>query len=302
MSHSPSLFDMSLMRTRVERAHQIGFEDFLVKRAVEDLDERLQAILRPFPAALDWGTPLSGVRAVLSAHNKGALFYQAGLSLAGLNFADAQLITHLEHVPFAPLSFDLITSLLALQSINDLPGALVQLRRLLKPDGLFIGCLLGGNTLTELRQAFLQAESECDQGVSPHVAPHIDVREMGGLLQRAGFKLPVTDVDTVIARYDTPLGLMHDLRRMGLTNALTARSKRFLRRDLLLRACDIYQSRFADGDGRIRATFEIVWFSGWAEHESQQLPLKPGSAKMSLIDALNPRSEDHSVFQPPIVG
>lgn len=282
MPQSAHLFDISGLRKRVQRAHHIGFVDFMMKHAINDLSERMQVILRPFPDVLDWGTPTVSVQAALSSQGKGERFYRVGFE-----HTYPQLVSDLELVPFVPQSFDLITSLLALQSVNDLPGTLIQLKRALKPDGLLMGCLLGGHTLTELRQAFLQAESELNQGVSPHVAPHIDVKEMGSLLQRAGLKLPVTDVDTLIVRYDHPLALMRDLRAMGLTNVLTARSKRFLRRDVLMRMCEVYMERFSDADGRIRATFEIVWFSGWAEHESQQKPLKPGSAKMSLIDALN---------------
>jgi SAM-dependent methyltransferase len=255
------LFDTALIRQHLHRARKLGYVDFLLKRAQDDLEERLQAILRPFPDRLDWGTP-TGENAL---HD-------------------------LEQVPHQPASLDLITSILALQNVNDLAGALIQLRQILKPDGLLIGCLLGGRSLHELRQAFLQAESEGQGGATPRVAPQIDVRDMGALLQRAGLKLPVTDVDTVTVRYNNPLDLMHDLRRMGLTNALHARSKRFLRRNVLMRACDVYASHFSDPDGRIRATFELVWFSGWAAHESQQQPLKPGSAQISLTQILKPTS------------
>jgi hypothetical protein len=163
---------------------------------------------------------------------------------------------------------------------------LIQIRRALKPDGLFIGCLLGGATLTELRQAFTEAEAEMEGGVSPRVAPFADVRDLGGLLQRAGFALPVTDIEPVTVRYADPSGLFRDLRAMGLTNALRARRKAPLRRATLMRACEIYAQRFADADGRLRATFELAWLSGWAPHASQQRPLQPGSAKMRLADAL----------------
>jgi SAM-dependent methyltransferase len=191
-----------------------------------------------------------------------------------------------EALPLASSRFDLAVSLLALQHVNDLPGALAQLRRVLKADGLFIGCLLGGRTLTELRQAFGQAEVEIEGGISPRVAPFAEVREMGSLLQRAGFALPVTDVDTITVRYADPFALMRDLRAMGLTNVLTERRRTPLRRDTLMRMAAIYAERFADPDGRLRATFEVLWLSGWAPHESQQKPLKPGSAKSRLADAL----------------
>jgi hypothetical protein len=166
---------------------------------------------------------------------------------------------------------------------------LVQIRRALKPDGLFLAALLGGETLTELRQSFAAAESEIEDGASPRVAPFADLRELGALLQRAGFRLPVTDVDRVTVRYATAFNLMHDLRRMGASNALVARRRTPLRRATLLRMAEIYAERFADGDGRLRATFEIVWLSGWAPHPDQPKALRPGSAKTRLANALGTR-------------
>src|ERR1700691_3245789 len=194
-----------------------------------------------------------------------------------------------EALPFGDATFDLVVSALTLQFVNDLPGVLVQIRRALKPDGLFLAALLGGDTLAELRHSFAAAESEVEGGASPRVAPFADLRELGALLQRAGFALPVTDVDRVTVRYDTVFGLMHDLRRMGATNALLARRRTPLRRATLVRMAEIYAERFADNDGRVRATFEIVWLSGWAPHPDQQKPLKPGSAKTRLADVLGTR-------------
>ena len=191
-----------------------------------------------------------------------------------------------EALPFRDGSLDLVVSALSLQFVNDLPGTLVQIRRALKPDGLFLAALVGGDTLTELRQAFAAAEAEIEGGVSPRVAPFADLRDLGALLQRAGFALPVTDVDRLTVRYASPLALMHDLRRMGATNALVERRRTPLRRATLARMMEIYGERFADPDGRMRATFEIVWLSGWAPHESQQQPLRPGSAQPRLADAL----------------
>jgi SAM-dependent methyltransferase len=176
-----------------------------------------------------------------------------------------------------------------LQFVSDLPGVLLQIRRALKPDGLLLAALFGGDTLTELRQSFAAAESEVEGGASPHVAPFVELRELGGLLQRAGFALPVTDVERVTVRYASALDLMQDLRRMGATNSLTSRRRTPLRRTTLMRMAEIYAQRFADADGRIRATFDIVWLSGWAPHPDQQQPLKPGSAKARLADALGAR-------------
>jgi SAM-dependent methyltransferase len=194
-----------------------------------------------------------------------------------------------EALPFGDATLDLVVSALTLQYVNDLPGVLVQIRRALKPDGLFLGALIAGETLTELRQAFAAAESEVEGGASPRVAPFADLRELGALLQRAGFALPVTDVDRLTVRYDSVFGLMRDLRRMGATNALHARRRAPLKRATLHRLAEIYAERFADDDGRLRATFEIVWLSGWAPHPDQQQPLRPGSAKTRLADALGTR-------------
>ena len=191
-----------------------------------------------------------------------------------------------ETLPLEPESLDLAVSALALQFVNDLPGVLAQIRRALKPDGLLLAAMIGGDTLTELRQSFAAAEAECEGGVSPRVAPFADLRDIGGLLQRAGLALPVTDVDRVVVRYDSAFALMHDLRRMGATNILIERRRMPTRRATLLRMAQIYAERFADPDGRIRATFDIIWLSGWAPHESQPKPLRPGSAKASLEEAV----------------
>jgi hypothetical protein len=179
-----------------------------------------------------------------------------------------------------------VASALALQFVNDLPGTLIQIRRALKPDGLLLAAMIGGESLFELREAFALAEAEVEGGVSPRVAPFADLRDLGSLLQRAGFALPVTDVDRITVRYDSPLALMHDLRRMGAGNILAERRKTPLRRATLRRLTEIYVERFADPDGRIRATFDIVWLSGWAPHQSQQQPLEPGAARTRLADAL----------------
>ena len=181
---------------------------------------------------------------------------------------------------------DAVISLLALHHVNDIPGTLAQIRRVLRPDGLFLACLLGGETLRELRESFMQAETELLGGVSPRVAPFGDVRALGHLLQRAGFALPVADHEIITVRYGHPLNLMRDLRQMGLTNALAERSRVPMTRALLMRAAAVYQERFSDADGKIRATFDCVWLSGWSPHDSQQKPLKPGSAAMRLADVL----------------
>ncbi|MGF3023346.1 methyltransferase domain-containing protein [Methylobacterium aquaticum] len=282
---SPLLFDSALIRKRLARARRAGFADFLVARAVDDLSDRLDAVLREFPSALDLATPVPAAAAWLRRSGRAAAVTRLAPVPEPASPGLAVAIGDPEALPFADRRFDLAVSLLALQHANDLPGALVQVRRALKPDGLFVGCLLGGRTLTELRQVLTQAESEVEGGVSPRVAPFAEVRDLGGLLQRAGFALPVTDVETVTVRYGDPVGLMRDLRAMGLTNALRER-RGALRRETLMRAAHLYAERFADADGRLRATFELIWLSGWVPHESQQKPLRPGSAQARLADAL----------------
>ena len=188
--------------------------------------------------------------------------------------------------PFTDGSLELVVSGLALQFVNDLPGLLIQVRRALKPDGLLLAAMIGGDSLSELREAFAQAESEVEGGLSPRVLPFGDIRELGSLMQRAGFALPVVDSDRVTVRYGSPIELMRDLRAMGATNPLFERRRTPLKRATLRRMIEVYAERFADSDGRIRATFEIVWLSGWAPHESQQKPLTPGSATRRLADAL----------------
>ncbi|MEL6060019.1 MULTISPECIES: methyltransferase domain-containing protein [unclassified Methylobacterium] len=283
MDASATLFDTAIARRRLARAVRSGYAGFLLERLAEDLDDRLGAVLRSFSTVLDLATPVPIVAPLLARRYPEARH----LRLAPLpERAGNRIVGDPELLPLAPGSLDLAVSLLALHGVNDLPGTLIQLRRALRPDGLFVGCLLGGATLTELRQSFGQAESEIEGGISPRVAPFAAVREAGGLLQRAGFALPVADTDTLTVRYADPFSLMRDLRAMGMTNALTERRRTPLRRATLLRAAEIYAERFADPDGRVRATFEVLWLSGWVPHASQQKPLRPGSAKSRLADAL----------------
>lgn len=281
----PQIFDRALLARRLARAAQKHPATFLLERAVDDLTSRLETILRPFPRVLDLATPtplLAQALAVRSDRHVTRAASRPEAAAPGLE----TLVCDAETLPFAPASFDLAVSALALQWVNDLPGTLIQIRRALAPDGLFLACLAGGQTLTELRGALAAAEEEILGGASPRVAPFADIRDLGALLQRAGFALPVTDSETVTVRYASLFSLMADLRAMGSTNVLTQRLRRPTRRALFLRAAEIYAQRHADADGRLRATFEFIWLSGWVPHESQQKPLQPGSAKMRLADAL----------------
>jgi SAM-dependent methyltransferase len=289
---TPLVFDRPLVRRRLSRALRQGYADFLLVRAVEDLEERLSTVLRSFSLALDVGTPTPAAADALRRSGRAETVIRLSpVAEPGSVLGDE------ERLPFSGERFDLAVSLLALQGVNDLPGSLVQIRRALRPDGLFVGALLGGTTLTELRQALTQAEAEIEGGVSPRVAPFADLRDIGGLLQRAGFALPVADSDIVRVRYANAFALMRDLRQMGLTNALQDRRRTPLRRATLIRAAEVYAERFGEPDGRIPATFEIVWLSGWTPHESQQKPLRPGSAKVRLADALGVK-EGEAPFNP----
>jgi SAM-dependent methyltransferase len=283
MPQSPNIFPRSLLRARQRRARSLGPETFLLDRVAGELSDRLAVVLRQFERAVDLGTPTDTLCRALAAGGKVAGIVSASVQ-SGVNVAVDE-----EALPFADASLDLVVSALALQFVNDLPGTLIQIRRALKPDGLLLAALIGGESLTELRAAFAQAESEIEGGASPRVAPFADVREMGALLQRAGFALPVVDSDRLTVRYRTVLDLMRDLRRMGATNVLHERRRAPLKRATLQRLAEIYAQRFADVDGRLRATFDIVWLSGWAPHENQQKPLRPGSATHRLADALGTR-------------
>jgi SAM-dependent methyltransferase len=291
MNAPPRLFDRTLHRRRLDRAAPgYGAADFLKTRAAADSVERLEAIMRTFPLAVDLGARTGAFAAALAqspAADKVGCLIQGDLSarmLAGRPGLRVQLDE--EALPFAPESLDLIVSSLALHWTNDLPGALIQIREALKPDGLFIGALLGGATLTELRQSLLQAESELSGGAGLRISPFADVLDAAGLLQRARFALPVADIDRVTVRYAHPLELIRDVRAMGESNVLTERARQPLSRKVLARACEIYRERFSGADGRVEATFEIIIMTGWAPHPDQQQPLRPGSAKMRLADAL----------------
>jgi SAM-dependent methyltransferase len=285
---APQIFDAALSRARLQRALRLAMPgvDFLLRRAAADFVDRLALVKREFAVAVDVATPGPHGADALRSDPRVRFVARAAPIAMGADSADAVFVGEAERLALAPQSCDLVASLLALQGVNDLPGALIQIRQALKPDGLFLACLLGGDTLTELRQSLTAGEAEILAGAAPRIAPFADVRALGALLQRAGFALPVVDLDRVIVRYDDIVALMRDLRAMGATNVLIARSRRFLRRDVLARAGQIYGERFVDSDGRLRATFDLVWLSGWAPHESQQKPLRPGSARARLEDAI----------------
>jgi SAM-dependent methyltransferase len=289
MAANPILFDRALLRQRQRRARMLGAEFFLLDRVAEDCAERLSSVLRHFDRVVDLGTPGDALRRALASGGKTGMVIAAGPPATLCDAAFPRVVADEEALPFADGSLDLVTSVLALQFVNDLPGTLIQIRRALRADGLLLAALVGGESLIELREAFAAAESEVEGGISPRVAPFVDLRDLGGLLQRAGFALPVIDSDRLVVRYDSVFALMRDLRRMGATNVLTERRRTPLRRATLARMTEIYAERFAEVDGRLRASFEIVWLSGWVPHPGQQKPLRPGSAQQRLADALGTR-------------
>lgn len=278
-----NLFDTKLIVARRLRA--LRMEDhsalFLMRRVAEDLEDRLSAVGRQFGRAVAIHSFTPHAAAAVLASGRAKTIERIEADPAFLT-DEAGLVSELGTMPLQAESIDLAVSLLSLHEVNDLPGLLIQVRRALKPDGLFLAAFPGAGTLAELRDSLLAAENEIYGGASPRVIPFADVRDAGALLQRAGLALPVSDVDTLTVRYDTMFHLMRDLRAMGATNALADRSRRPGTRRLFARAAEIYAERFADPDGRVRATFAIVWVSGWAPDPSQQKPLKPGSAKVSL--------------------
>ena len=306
MSETPRIFDRALHRRRLDRAAPgYGEAAFLKRRAAEDIALRLETVRRDFPLAVDLGARDGSFAAALAAspaREKVGLLVETDLSAAMLRGrAGPRVVADEERLPFADASLDLVVSSLALHWTNDLVGALIQIRRALRPDGLFLGALLGGATLIELRQALTAAELELSGGAGPRVSPFADAYDGAGLLQRAGFALPVADVDRVNVRYGDPVALMRDLRAMGETSVLADASGRPLTRGLLARACEIYAERFAEPDGRLPAMFEIITLTGWAPHPDQQQPLRPGSAKMRLADALGAveRSAGEKALPPP---
>lgn len=285
------LFDRKNVRNHRSRAARIDWakHGFLFEEVSDRVAERLLDISRSFDVALDLGCHGGAFGQQLRNLQKVGTLISADLdgSLMGQNANGLQVMADEEFLPFAPLSFDLIGSILSLHWTNDLPGALVQLFRCLKPDGLFVGAMFGVESLQELKWCLMQAESEIRGGVSPRVSPFTEVRDAGALLQRAGFALPVTDVDMITLKYSSAFDLMKELRGMGEGNALVARQKSFTGREVMYRAAELYQEHYQDADGLIPASFQIIYLAGWSPHKNQQKPLRRGSGQMSISDALS---------------
>ena len=284
---------MMVFNRRVVRLHRdraaplLDDHGFLLDEAGERLADRLTDVKRRFPFALDLGCHTGGMGKLLAGRGGIETLVQCDLSPAMARRAPGpSLAADEEALPFAESSFDLVLSCLSLHWVNDLPGALSQVRRALKPDGLFLASMLGGETCRELRAALAEAEIACEGGLSPRVSPFVDVRDAGALLQRAGFALPVVDSDTITVSYAEPLKLMRDLRLMGEGNALHHMRKGFTRRATLMDAGVRYREMFGDDEGRVPATFQIITMTAWAPDPSQPKAMAPGSAKARLADAL----------------
>lgn len=294
MSEDPELFDRALLRRRRARfAGDMEEHEALLVHVAAEIADRVSVILRDFPLALDLGAyhgPLG--RAVAALPSVGEMIYAESVPVLAALCPRPAVVCDEELLPFKEESFALVVSGLALHRVNDLPGALIQIRRALRPDGLFMAAALGSRSLYELRQALIEAEAELHGGASPRIAPFADVREYGALLQRAGFALPVTDTEMLTVTYSAPRDLMREIRALGGGNVMAARRKVPLPRGTLERAEEIYRERHRTPGGKVAASFEIVYLSGWAPHASQQKPLAPGSAKARLADALH--SVEHS--------
>ncbi len=275
-----------LRRTRNRIAPHFSQASFLVEAAASGITDRLGDVKRQFSQAVVLGGYNGLTGSKLSATGQVRHIATTDMAEAMVRQANGmRIVADEERLPFRTASLDLVVSPLTLHWVNDLPGCLIQVRQALKPDGLFIGALLGGDTLVELRSCLLEAEVETTGGASSRVAPFAHVRDLGSVLQRAGLALPVVDSDRFTVRYDNALALLKDLRNMAGQSGLPAPASG-LRKDVLFRAAEIYADKFSDADGRIRATFEIAYLTAWAPHESQQQPLRPGSARHRLADAL----------------
>lgn len=281
------VFDRHALRRHLRRAAaRLAEHDFLLREVAGRLADRLADVNRTFECAVELGARGGILRDAIAPGGKVAALVETGLTPAQGRASRLDVVADEEFLPLAAGSVDLVISNLSLHWANDLPGALIQIRRALKPDGLFLAAMLGGDTLRELRHALIEAETAVTGGASPRVAPFADLADAAGLLQRAGFALPVADSDTLTVTYADAFALMRDLRGMGETNAVAARLRSFTPRSVLLDAATRYASSYGGADGRIPATFQILYLAGWAPHESQQRPLQPGSATTRLADAL----------------
>jgi len=287
MSDDIIIFDRVAVRHHRERAALFPADTRFLHRAVQErLADRLNEVRVRFSHALDLGVGDGGLAPLLAESGQTPEIIAFDPAWRFARHQTRGVVGEAEALPFRAASFDLVVSALGLHWTNDLPGALLQLRHILKPDGLLLATLFGGRTLWELQEVLMQAELDVSGGAAPRVSPFADVPDCGALLQRAGLALPVVDSETLTVTYPHLFALMQDLRAMGETNAQVARQRSASPRALFLRAAELYRERFGDADGRIPATFQLINLTGWAPAASQQQPLKRGSATARLADAL----------------
>ena len=292
MADPITVFDRHILKLRRDRAASRASEfNFLFAETADRLADRLEDTTRSFPHAVDLGCHSGELAQILAASSRVETLHQADISYRYAKAARdlngrSSMVADEEFLPFAEGSLDLILSNLSLHWVNDLPGMLLQARRALKPDGLFLASMLGGETLKDLREALMTAEAEEEGGVSPRVSPFVDVKDAGALLQRSGFALPVVDADDITIDYPDALKLMRDLSGMGESNIVAKRSKKFTKRSTLARAAAIYHERHGREEGRVHAKFQVIYLTGWAPDESQPKPLRRGSGQVSLVDFL----------------
>ena len=292
MADPITVFDRHILKLRRDRAASRASEfNFLFAETADRLADRLEDTTRNFPRAVDLGCHSGELAQILAASSRVETLHQADISYRYAKVARdlngrSSMVADEEFLPFAEGSLDLILSNLSLHWVNDLPGMLLQARRALKSDGLFLASMLGGETLKDLREALMTAEAEEEGGVSPRVSPFVDVKDAGALLQRSGFALPVVDADDITIDYPDALKLMRDLSGMGESNIVAKRSKKFTKRSTLARAAAIYHERHGRNDGRVHAKFQVIYLTGWAPDESQPKPLRRGSGQVSLVDFL----------------
>lgn len=296
MTDSMDVFDRKLLRKRRDAAATRGGDaDFLFREVADRVHDRLMDVNRSFEKVLNVGGHAGYLTEALGRRDGVSLLVQTDLSQGYARQAKAHapsVVCDDEWLPFGEEAFDLVVSSMSLHWVNDLPGVLIQANRALRPDGLFQAAMLGGETLWELRECLMQAELDVSSGVSPRVSPFAELRDLGGLMQRAGFALPVVDSDLITVTYDNMFKLLADLRAMGETNMVLAQARGVPSRRIFMRAAELYQDRHADAQGRIPATFQVIYLHGWAPDESQQKPLRPGAAKTRLADALG--TEEYS--------
>jgi hypothetical protein len=278
---APKVFDRPLIARHLDR-RPAGHDDFVTRFVLADLEERLGIVTRDFEQALIL-SPDASVLPVSGRSANGPFAYER---VSTVRPVDGVPLADPEKLDLPRRGYDLIVSIFDLDVVDDVPGFLARARGHLRGDGLFLAAAIGGDSLTELREAFLTADAQVSGGAFLRVAPFIPLSEAAGLLQRAGLALPVSDVETHIVRYQSPLSLMRELKALGASNPLADRPHKLATLKLIEAASTAYEALAGDADGRVRATLEIVWMSGWAPHESQQKPLKPGSAEISLAKVL----------------